>query len=146
MTRVRLTTVSAQMPSMTFYATPLLLLCCALASAEEEVDCQGMKLKPLRQWLAKRGLKCEGCAEKADYVSLCEANKDAPLKEMPSSQHNIRTPGSDKNADIDDILGNLKGMPGARARLPQTLSLALAAHQTPCPQAWRTSRCSAQTI
>ena len=42
----------------------------------DEVDCAGMKLKDLRQWLASRGLKCDGCVEKADYVSLCKQNEN----------------------------------------------------------------------
>ena len=52
----------------------------AVAAADSEVDCGAMRTKELRKWLAARGLKCEGCAEKADYVTLwCEQNKDAPL-------------------------------------------------------------------
>ena len=51
----------------------------AVAASDSEVDCGAMRTKELRKWLAARGLKCEGCAEKADYVTLCEQNKDAPL-------------------------------------------------------------------
>jgi len=39
------------------------LLCGALAQ-EGEIDCKSMKVKQLRQMLAARGVKCEGCAEK----------------------------------------------------------------------------------
>jgi hypothetical protein len=31
---------------------------------EGEIDCKRMKVKELRQMLAARGVKCEGCAEK----------------------------------------------------------------------------------
>ena len=56
--------------------------------------------------------RCEGCAEKADFVAMCEANKDAPLKpkEEPPANRPKEDPG--KKEDIDDILGKMKGIPG----------------------------------
>ena len=83
-----------------------------------EVDCAGMKLKALRQWLAARGLKCDGCAEKADYVALCNQNKDAPLVEALKTDDGkpskVRTPGDagGGDTDINELLKSMKGMPG----------------------------------
>ena len=81
----------------------------AVAAADSEVDCGAMRTKELRKWLAARGLKCEGCAEKADYVTLCEQNKDAPLlppEEPPADA------GKGKDQSIEDLLASMKGMPG----------------------------------
>lgn len=33
---------------------------------EAEPSCGSMRTKELRKWLAARGLKCDGCAEKAE--------------------------------------------------------------------------------
>jgi hypothetical protein len=99
-------------------ATVLLLLVSLLvASGDDGVDCAAMRTKALRQWLAARGLKCDGCAEKADYVALCEQNRDAPLMEPPdepaaSGGPRVRTPGPKKDADINELLKSMKGMPG----------------------------------
>ena len=102
---------------MTLVAAMLLFAASSVSADGDEVDCSGMKTKALRQWLAARALKCDGCTEKADFVALCENNKDAPLakppdlndKQMPNF---MRTPGQKEDASIDDILGSLKGMPG----------------------------------
>ena len=94
--------------------------------AADDVDCSGMKMKALRQWLTARGLRCDGCAEKADYVALCEANHNAPvvppeeeeiaavdeLLKRQSGGPKVRTPGSGKDADIDELLKSMKGIPG----------------------------------
>jgi len=85
------------------------LLCGALAQEEGAVDCKGMKVKQLRQMLAARGVKCEGCAEKADFLQLCEKEKDTPLlpiKEEPAA------PAEKDPKDVEDILKGMKGMPG----------------------------------
>ena len=37
---------------------------------EGEIDCKRMKAKELRQMLAARGVKCEGCAEKVPSPAL----------------------------------------------------------------------------
>lgn len=98
--------------------TALTLLLCAglLASADEEVDCGAMKLKNLRLWLKARGLKCEGCAEKADYVALCEQNRDAPVQMTePSGSEPAgggAAGGGGKDQSIEDLLAGMKGMPG----------------------------------
>ena len=94
-----------------------LLLWAALASADD-VDCGAMKTKQLRQWLAARGLKCEGCAEKADFVALCEANIDAPLLQADEPPAGDYVPpsggggGGGKDQSIEDLLAGMKGMPG----------------------------------
>ena len=99
--------------------TALTLLLCAglLASADEEVDCGAMKLKNLRLWLKARGLKCEGCAEKADYVALCEQNRDAPVQMTePSGSEPAgggAAGGGGKDQSIEDLLAGMKGMPGS---------------------------------
>ena len=36
------------------------------------VDCRGLPLKALRALVAERGAACNGCAEKQDFVELCE--------------------------------------------------------------------------
>ena len=86
-----------------------LLALLASAAADDDVNCSKMKVKELRIFLADRGLKCDGCAEKADFVAMCEANKDAPLKpkveEAPKEEPK-------KKEDIEDILAGMKGMPG----------------------------------
>lgn len=87
----------------------------AAAAGDDVVDCAAMKGKELRKWLVARGLECKGCSEKQDFVDLCNANKDAPLKQAAASDGhsgNIRTPGSDKAADIDELLKSMKGVPG----------------------------------
>ena len=38
---------------------------------EGEIDCKRMKAKELRQMLAARGVKCEGCAEKVPSPESC---------------------------------------------------------------------------
>ena len=93
---------------------PLLVALLSVGStmADDAVDCAGMKGKELRSWLMARGLECKGCSEKADFVDLCNANKDAPLK--PPEDGKMRTPGVDekKDVDIDELLKSMKGMPG----------------------------------
>lgn len=37
-----------------------------------------MTLKQLRQVLAKRGVSCEGCIEKSDFVRKVEETKNLP--------------------------------------------------------------------
>lgn len=88
------------------------LLCAALALAhaddsESAVDCAKMTVKKLRVWLADRGLRCDGCAEKSDYVALCNQNLDAPL--LPKKEPEAPP---EKEKSIEDILAGLKGMPG----------------------------------
>ena len=90
---------------MTLVAAMLLFAASSVSADGDEVDCSGMKTKALRQWLAARALKCDGCTEKADFVALCENNKDAPLakppdlndKQMPNF---MRTPGQKEDASM----------------------------------------------
>ena len=86
------------------------LVATVVTSDSEDVNCAAMRTKQLRTFLHARGLKCEGCAEKADFVALCEANKDTPVLETPKEEEPASPKKDDKN--IDDILGSLKGMPG----------------------------------
>lgn len=86
----------------------LALLSFLAISAAEDVNCGAMRTKELRKWLAERGLRCDGCAEKADFVALCEANKDAQL--LPPKEPEPKPPEKEKN--IEDILAGMKGMPG----------------------------------
>ena len=51
----------------------------ALADEATAVNCGSMSVKRLRVWLAERGLQCNGCAEKSDYVALCNANLEVPV-------------------------------------------------------------------
>lgn len=89
----------------------LWLLALAAARAEEELECAAMRPRELRRFLDERGLACDGCAEKADLVAMCEANKDAPQKARPSEpSEGGGEPKGEKN--IEDILASLKGMPG----------------------------------
>ena len=63
----------------------LMVLMCAAAFAfafaddTVAVNCASMSVKRLRVWLAERGLECNGCAEKSDYVALCNANVEVPV-------------------------------------------------------------------
>ena len=79
-----------------------LVLCCALAQAEdEEVNCKGMRVKALNNFLRARGLACEGCAEKADYVKLCEEHKDTPV--LPPKEEPAAAAAPEKEKDVDDV-------------------------------------------
>ncbi|KAG8468864.1 hypothetical protein KFE25_007382 [Diacronema lutheri] len=94
----------------------LALLGCAAAN---EVDCGSMKSKELKQFLARKGKKCEGCAEKADFVQMCEQSVDLPdlPEEQQPTAHKAKgksgaSADDGKEKSIDDILASLKGMPG----------------------------------
>ena len=53
---------------------------------EGEIDCKRMKAKELRQMLAARGVKCEGCAEKVPSLQRCQpAPASAPAPPLPAS-------------------------------------------------------------
>lgn len=92
----------------------LLLSLLSGAGATDEVDCKSMRVKQLRTFLHQRGVKCEGCAEKSDFLALCEQHKDTPVVEEPEppkgSDPSVGDGKGEKN--IDDILAGLKGMPG----------------------------------
>ncbi len=53
-------------------------------------------LVELSDWAESRGLKCKGCAEKADWVDLVWNNKDVPEKEAPKVEEE---PASDAEKD-----------------------------------------------
>jgi hypothetical protein len=72
------------------------------------IDCKSMKIKQLRAMLGERGLKCAGCAEKADYVSMCEKHKADP----PKREEVNKPPPAKSQEDIDDMFANLKNIPG----------------------------------
>lgn len=90
----------------------LLLPLLSGAGATDEVDCKGMRVKQLRTFLAERGVKCEGCAEKADFLELCEKHKDTPIMEQPPKGPEPSVVDGQGEKSIDDILAGLKGMPG----------------------------------
>ena len=79
----------------------LLLATCLLCAADDEVDCKKMRVKQLNAFLAARGVKCEGCAEKADYVALCEEHKDTPV--LPPKEEPAAAAAPEKEKDVDDV-------------------------------------------
>jgi len=86
----------------------------ALAVADpgaETIDCAAMKTKQLRVFLNERGLQCEGCAEKADFVRMCNANLDAPKIQRVAPATAV-PPKPDKEQSIEELLASMKGMPG----------------------------------
>lgn len=93
------------------------LLALNLARAEEEdaIACSAMKIKDLRELLARKGKVCEGCAEKSDFVAMCEDAKDlddVPEAERPAPVKKAARAAKAPEKSIDDILASLKGMPG----------------------------------
>ena len=74
--------------------TILLAIASVGVHADDEVDCNGMRTKALRQWLAARGLKCDGCAEKAECASghrtRIFARPKQPETECASKPHDVR--------------------------------------------------------
>lgn len=52
---------------------------CFAAEVLSEGDFKKMKIKELRAFLDDRGIECEGCAEKADFVRECTKNAAKPL-------------------------------------------------------------------
>lgn len=102
---------------MWLFLVALTLLALSSAAAAEEVDCSKMKTKELKQFLARKGKKCEGCMEKADFVSLCAASTDlpdVPEEEQPQqkAKKKANDAGDDKAKSIDELLASMKGMPG----------------------------------
>ncbi|KAJ1633496.1 hypothetical protein T492DRAFT_981474 [Pavlovales sp. CCMP2436] len=93
-----------------FFLLAALALGVCLAD-EVEVDCGAMKTKELKSFLARKGRKCEGCAERSDFVSLCAEVKDLP-DVPPEKIVKPRREGKDKDQSIEDLLASLKGMPG----------------------------------
>eukprot|EP00239_Pterosperma_sp_CCMP1384_P007715 CAMPEP_0197846946 /NCGR_PEP_ID=MMETSP1438-20131217/4732_1 /TAXON_ID=1461541 /ORGANISM="Pterosperma sp., Strain CCMP1384" /LENGTH=131 /DNA_ID=CAMNT_0043458737 /DNA_START=288 /DNA_END=683 /DNA_ORIENTATION=+ len=45
-----------------------------------------MRTKQLRTFLEERGVECKGCAEKSDFVQLCEESKDLPIIEVEAKE------------------------------------------------------------
>ena len=84
------------------------LLVALLVGADQEVDCSAMKTKQLRQWLAARGLSCSGCAEKSDFVNMCEANKAAPLVESKLPEPELKDDGSQGDRTARDNVYSLR--------------------------------------
>merc|ERR1719291_1141061 len=90
--------------------SPMLFLAFVLlAPSAAGVDCPSMKTKELRVFLRDRGLRCDGCAEKADFVQMCEDNKDKPTI-PPVDEASTKPPKDDKS--IEELLASMKGMPG----------------------------------
>lgn len=48
----------------------------------DKQDLNKMTVKQLRQVLARRGVSCDGCIEKADFVKRVEETKDVKEKEL----------------------------------------------------------------
>ena len=84
---------------------PLALLLLLRGGSAADVDCAKMKTKELRRFLHARDVTCSGCAEKADFVALCEQHKDTPEKPPPE-------PEPEKEKSIEDIMASMKGIPG----------------------------------
>jgi hypothetical protein len=59
----------------------LIAVATALVGGQTEVDILALKIKDLRKFLDDRGVACEGCVEKADFVKIALASKDAPILE-----------------------------------------------------------------
>jgi hypothetical protein len=51
------------------------------AIPESRDELKKWKIRELSDWADSRGLKCKGCAEKADYIQLVWDNKDLPEKQ-----------------------------------------------------------------
>lgn len=88
----------------------LLVFMAAGTLGAEDVDCKSMRTKQLRQFLHARGLTCEGCAEKQDFVQMCEANKHLEVKPPPEPAPPAGDDG--KQESIEELMAKLKGMPG----------------------------------
>ena len=80
--------------------------------------------RPQMRWLRREGRVsrrtpppcCAACLSTVcvrvhSFVALCENNRDAPLVEPPAAKADeprVRTPGTDKDADMEDMMKNLK--------------------------------------
>lgn len=99
-----------------FVAGLIVVLAMHLARAEDA--CSAMKIKELKELLARKGKVCDGCAEKSDFVTMCEEVfhlADVPEAERPAikkAPRAAKAPEDDKKKSLDDILASLKGMPG----------------------------------
>ena len=52
---------------------------CIVAAEDTSTDFSKMRAKQLKAYLAARGVDCNGCAEKADWVKAAEESQDLPL-------------------------------------------------------------------
>ena len=88
---------------------------CALAAAaaaeDVSVECGKMRVKQLVKFLHDRGHSCNGCAEKADYVAMCETHKDDPLVEAPAPAEDAAGPAPPQES-IEELMSKMKGIPG----------------------------------
>jgi hypothetical protein len=84
-------------------------IACVILSDAADVDCNAMRTKELRAFLSERGLRCEGCAEKSDFVAMCEEHKDTPVQIKDSPQED---PPKGSDQSIEELLASMKGMPG----------------------------------
>ena len=58
--------------------------------------------KELKKFLAERGLSCNGCAEKDDFVKMAFENQDTPI--VPKEPEPEPAPSSgDKDANIEEV-------------------------------------------
>jgi hypothetical protein len=57
----------------------LLLAVTVLCNPPTEAEVKAMKLKELREFLSDRGIPCEGCVEKSDFVRKVLTVKDTPI-------------------------------------------------------------------
>merc|ERR1719219_2893638 len=74
-----------------------------------DIDCKKMRVKELKKFVKLKGKECRGCAEKHDFVQLCEESKGLPDVVVEEKKHEEK-PKSDES--IEDIMEKMKGMPG----------------------------------
>lgn len=70
-------------------------------------DVRKMNIKGLKQFLSERGLTCDGCAEKRDYLDLALNNIDTPVVAKPAAKEFDGT-HEDEEADAEDVEDEVK--------------------------------------
>ena len=82
------------------------MCCVATVSAAdampERAKLKTMTITALKQELSSRGLVCEGCTEKLEFVDMLEENWDAPKVEAAPSKPKGGTKAAAKDSSDDD--------------------------------------------
>lgn len=85
----------------------LLVLCVSLATiavAELTIDeVRKFKIAELKQRLKAKGLTCNGCAEKDDYVNLYMSNQNLPDVVVDKEASKPSSDSSDSNSENKNI-------------------------------------------